>query len=180
MYRPRNGSPGSGSDPATRSTAAITRRSMNPNEISATDLFGHGVRLVLHGVARIGDGERAAGRRPALLDDVRELVRDQLVAVRRVGLVLVLREVDVAAGRERAGRDRVVEVVGRRIGVYADIREVAERGRELFLHARVEARAAAACGVDLGLHARVDLAAGHDPRALRARDRAAERVVSDV
>ena len=50
------------------------------------ELVCHGVRFVLHGVARIGDGQRAAGRRAALLDDVRELVRDQVVAVGRAGL----------------------------------------------------------------------------------------------
>ena len=134
MYSPRNGSPGSGSEPATRSTAAITRRSMKPKRDlgRATGVISrHGVRLVLHGVARVGDGERAARRRAALLDDVRELVRDQPVAVRRVGLVLVLREVDVGAGRERPRGHGVVEVVRRRVGVHADIREVAERGREL-------------------------------------------------
>src|SRR3954467_12292921 len=77
MYRPRNGSPGSGSVPATRSTADMTRRSMKPKEISAK-LVRHGFRLVLHGVARVRDGQRPARGRAALLDDVRELVGDQL------------------------------------------------------------------------------------------------------
>ena len=59
-------------------------------------------------------------------------------------------------------------------------RQVAERRRELARTAAVERLAAAARGVDRRLHARVDLAGGHDPRALRARDGAAERVVADV
>src|SRR4051794_31772084 len=187
MYRPRNGSPGSGSEPATRSTADITRRSMKPNEIaaccasvSATDLVRHGIRLVLHGIARIRDGQRPTGGRAALLDDVRELVCDELVAVRGVRLVLVLGEVDVRPGGEGLRRDGVIEVVRRRIGMDADIREVAQRGRELVRAPAVERRAAAAGGVDLVLHAGVDLARGHDPRALGARDGTAEGAVADV
>src|SRR4051794_10279665 len=64
--------------------------------------------------------------------------------------------------------------------MHTDIREVAQRGRELLLDAGVQPRARAARGVDLALDTWMDLARGHDPRALRARDRAAERVVADV
>ena len=45
------------------------------------DLVGHRVGLALHRVAGLRHGERAARGRAALLDDVGELVRDQLVAV---------------------------------------------------------------------------------------------------
>src|SRR5262249_54776553 len=54
------------------------------------------------------------------------------------------------------------------------------RGRELVRDALVERGAAPARGIDLVLHAGVDLARGHDPRALRARDGPAERTVADV
>ena len=64
--------------------------------------------------------------------------------------------------------------------MHTDIREVAERRRQAVGHARVERGAAAARGVDRRLHLRVDFAAVHDPGALRARDRSAERPVADV
>ena len=130
---------------------------------------------VSSGVARLRDGERAARRGAALLDDVGELVRDQLVARREPGLYSPAREVDVSAGRERARGDRAVEPVGRLVGVHADVGEVAERAGEAVLDAAVEARAAAARAVDRGLHGRVDLAAGQDPV-----DLARERAVADV
>ena len=50
--------------------------------------------------------QRAAARRAALLHDVGELVCQQLLPVARAGAVLALREVDVGARREGAGRDR--------------------------------------------------------------------------
>ena len=80
------------------------RRSRPRRRASAEELTRGLVRGDLERLTGVRDDERAAHRRPELLVRVRDLVRDQLLARRRVRLVLAGREEDVAAGGERARR----------------------------------------------------------------------------
>src|SRR4051794_18903277 len=145
----------------------------------SADVVRDVVGLALERVAGLGHRERARVGGAALLDDVRELVGDQPVAVGRAGGVGALGEVDVGARRERARGHRAVELVGRVVGVDRDVGEVAERAGQAGLRARVEAGATAARVVDLRLYLRVDLAGVQDPGAV-AREHVAEAVVADV
>ena len=89
--------------------------------------------------ARRGALERVVRRRDrqhrgdaadvALLDDVRQLVREQLGARRRPGRVPVRAEHHVAPDRVRVRRDRVGGCRRRRVGVHADAREVVAEPR---------------------------------------------------
>src|SRR3954453_21013591 len=108
------------------------------------DLVGDRVRLGLQRVAGLRHGQRAALRGAALLDDVSQLVRDELVAVGGAGAVLALGEVHVGAGGERAGGHGAVQPVRVVVGVHADIGEVAERVAEPVGDVGVQRRAAAA------------------------------------
>ena len=120
-------------------------------------------RLGLLRVAGIGDDHLARRRQPALLHDVRQLVREQPPALRRRRAVLAVAEEDVGAGRERPRLDGTRERAGERVRVDADVAEaVAEGRRQLGAHARVELRAAAARGRDLRRDGWVDAPAGQD------------------
>src|SRR6266571_6076949 len=68
---------------------------------------------------------------PALLRDVRQLMRQQTLARPRFGVVLVLIEVDVVAGCESVGGKRMREPARSRIRVDAHCAEI---GAELLLH----------------------------------------------
>jgi hypothetical protein len=67
--------------------------------------------------------DRPCGLPRSLLDDVRELVRDQSAAVIAVRLVFSGIEKDVRTDRERARVDRARQAGGRPVVVYADVAE---------------------------------------------------------
>src|SRR5262249_59748040 len=85
--------------------ASSASNPIRPAAGSADDVTGGRLCLVLEGVARLGHGQRPAGRGAALLHDVGELVRKQLLPVGRAGGVLAPGGVDVAARGGRAPRD---------------------------------------------------------------------------
>lgn len=94
-----------------------------------------------------------------------QLVGQQLGAGGLARAELVAREVDVAAGRERAGVDGSSEISRGRVGVQTNIAErVTERGSELLACLRVERRAASARAVDHRLDVGMDATGRQQPR----------------
>src|SRR3954470_8126743 len=98
-----------------RSTSAP--KATAPASGSAAEATGDGLGLVLERVTGLGDLQRAARRRAALLRDVRELVGEQRVAAAAARRVLARAEVDVGAGGERPCRHGAGQIGGPRGGV---------------------------------------------------------------
>jgi hypothetical protein len=104
---------------------AMSRRPTCAALHPAVDPLRDGVRLSLERVARRADMDAAAGARASVLAlyDVRELVREQLLALARLGGERAGREEDVVAHRERARTDRTCGGIRDGIGMHANPHE---------------------------------------------------------
>src|SRR3954447_24759797 len=184
MYRPRSESSAPWSPAAASCTAVRSRPSRNVKPVagaSGGEVTCYGLRLALERVARLRDGQRPGVRRAQLLAGVRDLVRDQLPAARRMRLVLAVGEEDVVADGERARRHGARERGSAVAGVDADVAQrVAEAGLERRGHVAVERAPGAPRGGDGPLDVRVDQPALEDALAItHAGDDLAEAAVAD-
>src|SRR3954454_5067726 len=183
MYRPRSESSAPWAPAAASCTAVRSRPSRNVKPVagaSGGEVTCYGLRLALERIARLRDRQRPGVRRAQLLAGVRDLVRDQLPAARRVGLVLTAGEEDVAADREGARRHRAGEGGSAVAGVDADVADrLAEPGLERARHVALERASGALRSRDRALDVRVHQPAGEDALAVaHARDELAEAAVA--
>src|SRR5262249_36368266 len=132
---------------ARHGLARDRRRALRDLERGAgEDRVGAAIGLVLGRIVRLADVIEGValrrGRRAALLRDVDQLVRHQVIAGGRAGLVAAGAEMDVVADRVRVRREIARGAGGVAAGVDADVAEVhAQRRLGARPHAVVERRA---------------------------------------